>query len=256
MTMRVLVVDDEPLARRGITTRLSVHADVQVIGEAGDGEAALSVIVGEAPDLVFMDVQMPGMSGLEALGLLSPRERPMTIFLTAYDQFALRAFEVHALDYLLKPIDDERFAEALDRAREMLAARRDRGMSSGLQALLAAQKNAAGHASRFAVRIGNRVVFTAAADIDWIEAMGDYAGLHVGGKVHLLREPLHQLARRLDPAQFMRIHRSTIVRVDRIAEMEALSNRDSLLRLRDGTPLRASRTYGDALRAALAGYPA
>ena len=177
----------------------------------------------------------------------------MTIFLTAYDQFALRAFEVHALDYLLKPIDDERFAEALDRARETLAMRRDRSMSSGLQALLAEQRETPSHASRFAIRIGNRVAFIAATDIDWIEAMGDYAGLHVGGKVHLLRERLHQLARRLDPAQFMRIHRSTIVRVDRIAEMEALSNRDSLLRLRDGTPLRASRSYGDALRAALAG---
>ena len=251
MTMRVLVVDDEPLARRGITTRLSAYADVQVIGEAGDGEAALSVIVGETPDLVFMDVQMPGMSGLETLGLLSPRERPLTIFLTAYDRFALRAFEVHALDYLLKPIDDERFAEALDRAREALTARRERNPTSGLQALLATQRDTA-YASRFAVRIGHRVSFVDATDIDWIEAMGDYAGLHVGGKVHLLRERLHQLARRLDPAQFMRIHRSTIVRVDRIVEMEALSNRDSLLRLRDGTPLRASRTYGDALRAALA----
>jgi two-component system, LytTR family, response regulator len=256
MTVRVLVVDDEPLARRGVTRRLSAHTDMLLVGEAGDGEAALSAIIDAKPDLVFMDVQMPGVSGLETLGLLSPRERPMTIFLTAYDQFALRAFEVHALDYLLKPIDDERFAEALDRAREMLATRRDRNMSSGLQALLTAQNNAPSHASRFAVRIGNRVSFIAAADIDWVEAMGDYAGLHVGGKVHLLREPLHQLARRLDPAQFMRIHRSTIVRVDRIAEMEALSNRDSLLRLRDGTPLRASRTYGDALRAALAGYPA
>jgi two-component system LytT family response regulator len=253
MTVRVLVVDDEPLARRGVTRRLSAHTDMQVIGEAGDGEAALSAILDTTPDLVFMDVQMPGMGGLEALGLLSPRERPMTIFLTAYDQFALRAFEVHALDYLLKPIDDERFAEALDRARETLATRRDRDLSSGLQALLAAQRNTPSHASRFAVRIGHRVAFITAADVDWIEAMGDYAGLHVGGKVHLLRERLHQLARRLDPTQFMRIHRSTIVRVDRIAEMEVLSNRDSLLRLRDGTPLRASRTYGDALRAALAG---
>ena len=253
MTIRVLVVDDEPLARRGVTQRLSAHTDMQVIGEAGDGETALSAIVDTTPDLVFMDVQMPGMGGLEALGLLSPRERPMTIFLTAFDQFALHAFEVHALDYLLKPIDDERFAEALDRARETLATRRDRDLSSGLQALLATQRNTPSHASRFAVRIGHRVAFIAAADVDWIEAMGDYAGLHVGGRVHLLRERLHQLARRLDPAQFMRIHRSTIVRVDRIAEMEVLSNRDSLLPLRDGTPLRASRTYGDALRAALAG---
>jgi two-component system, LytTR family, response regulator len=252
MTMRVLVVDDEPLARRGVIKRLSVHTDVQLIGEACDGEAALSAIVDRAPDLVFMDVQMPGMSGFEALGLLPPRERPLTIFLTAYDQFALRAFEVHALDYLLKPIDDERFVEALDRARATLAAHRGRNQAAGLQALLAAQGDAS-YAMRFAIRIGHRVVFIAVADIDWIEAMGDYAGLHVAGKVHLLRERLHLLARRLDPAQFVRIHRSTIVRADRIAEMEMLSNRDSLLRLRDGTPLRASRTYGDALRAAIAG---
>ncbi|RAN75281.1 DNA-binding response regulator [Bacillus sp. SRB_336] len=251
MTMRVLVVDDEPLARRGVVKRLSAHTDVQLIGEAGDGEAALSAIVDMAPDLVFMDVQMPGMSGFEALGLLPPRERPLTIFLTAYDQFALRAFEVHALDYLLKPIDDERFVEALDRARATLAVHRGRHHVAGLQALLAAQPGA-GYATRFAVRIGHREVFVAVADIDWIEAMGDYAGLHVAGKVHLLRERLHLLVRRLDPAQFVRIHRSTIVRADRIAEMELLSNRDSLLRLRDGTPLRASRTYGDALRAAIA----
>jgi two-component system LytT family response regulator len=251
MTMRILVVDDEPLARRGVVKRLSAHTDVQLIGEAGDGEAALSAIVDMAPDLVFMDVQMPGMSGFEALGLLQPRERPLTIFLTAYDQFALRAFEVHALDYLLKPIDDERFVEALDRARATLAVHRGRHHAAGLQALLAAQPGP-GYATRFAVRIGHRVVFVAVADIDWIEAMGDYAGLHVAGKVHLLRERLHLLVRRLDPAQFVRIHRSTIVRADRIAEMELLSNRDSLLRLRDGTPLRASRTYGDALRAAIA----
>jgi two-component system, LytTR family, response regulator len=252
MTMRVLVVDDEPLARRGVIKRLSAHTDAQVIGEAGDGEAALAAILDRAPDLVFMDVQMPGLSGFEALGLLPPRERPLTIFLTAYDQFALRAFEVHALDYLLKPIDDERFVEALDRARETLVAHRGRHQAAGLQALLAARNNAS-YATRFAIRIGHRVVFIAVADVDWIEAMGDYAGLHVAGKVHLLRERLHQLASRLDPAQFVRIHRSTIVRVDRIAEMEVLSNRDCLLRLRDGTPLRASRTYGDALRAAIAG---
>jgi two-component system, LytTR family, response regulator len=246
------VVDDEPLARRGIVKRLSAHADVRLVGEAGDGEAALSAIVDSAPDLVFMDVQMPGMSGFEALGLLPPRERPLTIFLTAYDQFALRAFEVHALDYLLKPIDDERFVEALDRARGMLAAHRGSNQVAGLQALVTVQGDAS-YAARFAIRIGHRMVFIAVADVDWIEAMGDYAGLHVAGKVHLLRERLHLLARRLDPAQFVRIHRSTIVRADRIAEMEVLSNRDSLLRLRDGTPLRASRTYGDALRAAIAG---
>ena len=243
MSIRVLVVDDEPLARRGIVKRLASHADMQVIGEASDGEAALSAIAAHAPQLVFMDVQMPGMDGLATLDLLPPGERPLTILLTAYDQFALRAFELRALDYLLKPIDDERFAEAIDRARDTLHLRQ-------------AARPAADtpyYPARFAVRSGNRVSFVAAADIDWIEAMGDYAGLHASGKLHLLREPLHLLAARLDPALFLRIHRSTIVRIDRIADMAALSNRDSLLRLRDGTPLRASRTYGDALRVALAG---
>ncbi|OHC47446.1 LytR/AlgR family response regulator transcription factor [Rhodanobacter soli] len=242
MSIRVLVVDDEPLARRGIVKRLASHADMQVIGEAGDGETALSAIATHAPQLVFMDVQMPGMDGLATLDLLPPGERPLTILLTAYDQFALRAFELRALDYLLKPIDDERFAEAIDRARDTLHLRQ--------AARLAA--DAPRYPARFAVRSGNRVGFVAAADIDWIEAMGDYAGLHASGKLHLLREPLHLLAARLDPALFLRIHRSTIVRIDRIADMAALSNRDSLLRLHDGTPLRASRTYGDALRAALA----
>jgi two-component system LytT family response regulator len=253
MSLRVLVVDDEPLARRGVVTRLAAHADMQVIGECGDGESALEAIVADKPDLVFMDVQMPGMSGLETLAHLPPRERPMTVFLTAYDTFALRAFDVHALDYLLKPIDDARFVEALARARESVAARRAPALQDRMQAMLDAQPASARYLSRVAIRTGSRLHFVTADAIDWVEAMGDYAGLHVNGKVHLLRESLHQLAERLDPAHFLRIHRSTIVRIDRIAELEALSNRDCLLRLHDGTPLRASRTYGDALRAALAG---
>ena len=253
MSLRVLVVDDEPLARRGIVSRLSRHADARVVGEAADGESALSAIAAESPDLVFMDVQMPGLSGLDTLRLLPPRERPLTVFLTAYDRYAVHAFEVHALDYLLKPIDDERFAETLDRARLALAARRTDQRQPRLEAWLAAQPDSPRYATRFAVRSGHKVTIVAADELDWIEAMGDYAGLHAGGRLHLLREPLHRLARRLDPAQFVRIHRSVIVRVARIAEIQALANRDSLLRLRDGTPLRASRTYGDALRAALAG---
>ena len=251
MTLRVLVVDDEPLARRGVISRLSSHSDIQLVGECGDGESALATIIDEVPDLVFMDVQMPGMSGLDTLNLLAPRERPMTVFLTAYDRFALHAFEVHALDYLLKPIDDDRFAEALDRAREALVQRRGMAMQSRLQALLQSQPLAPTYASRFITRSGNRVIFVMADTIDWIEAMGDYAGLHASGKLHLLRESLHQLSQRLDPEQFVRIHRSTIVRVDRIAEMQALPNRDSLLRLHDGTPLRVSRTYADTLRTVL-----
>lgn len=251
MTMRVLVVDDEPLARRGIIKRLTAHADIEVTGEAEDGESALSHILTDAPDMVFMDVQMPGMNGLEALRLLSPQQRPRTVFLTAYDHYALHAFEVHALDYLLKPIDDDRFAQALDRVRDAVAVQGGNRHEERLDALLAARAGT-NYATRFAVRTGHRVVLIAAAQIDWIEAMGDYAGLHVGAKLHLLREPLYRLVRRLDPTVFTRIHRSTIVRMDRIAEMRTLSNRDVLLRLHDDTPLRASRTYIDALRSALA----
>lgn len=238
--MRVLVVDDEPLARDGVRARLSNHADMHWMGEATEGVAAVAAIERERPDLVFMDVQMPGINGIDVLRAVQPERRPLAILLTAYDSFAVAAFEVHALDYLLKPIDDQRFIESLDRARAAWA-RRTQPVTPP-----------APWATRFSVRVGHRIAVVEAADIDWIEACDDYAGLHVGARVHLLREPLHQLAERLDPTKFIRVHRSTIVRIDRIAELEALSNRDCLLRLRDGTPLRASRTYVDTLRAALA----
>lgn len=248
MTIRILIVDDEPLARRGIALRLRKHQDVELIGEAEDGEAALAAIAADAPDLVFMDVQMPGMGGLEALRLLSPPERPLTIFLTAYDRFALQAFEVHALDYLLKPIDDDRFVEALDRARTALANQRARLHRERLGELLETLPGAPRYAERFAVRIGHRIALVAADEMNWIEATGDYVSLHVrGDREYLMREPLHRLATRLDPAKFVRIHRSTIVCVDQIAEMRALPNKDGMLRLRNGTPLRVSRTYSQAL---------
>lgn len=238
--MRVLVVDDEGLARGGVRARLAAHGDMQWVGEAGDGEEAIRQIETLRPDLVFMDVQMPGLDGLDVLRHVAPAVRPLAILLTAYDHFAIGAFEIQALDYLLKPIDDERFREALDRAR---VAFRHRTAGEGARPA---------YARRFTVRTGQRIAVIDADEIDWIEASDDYAGLHVGPRVHLLREPLHQLAGRLDPACFVRIHRSAIVRLDRIAEMEPLANRDCLLRLRDGTPLRVSRTYIDQLNAALA----
>ncbi|WP_199098117.1 LytTR family DNA-binding domain-containing protein [Dyella sp. ASV21] len=240
--MRVLVVDDEPLARDGVRARLAAQPDVSCVGEAGDGDAAAQAVQALRPDLVFMDVQMPGPSGIEVLRRLPPSVRPLAVLLTAYDHFAVAAFELQALDYLLKPIDDSRFQESLDRARAALRHRSQPGVDTA----------ATPWVERFSVRIGQRIAVIDASDIDWIEAQDDYAGLHVGSRVYLLRESLHQLSLRLDPRRFVRIHRSTIVRVDRIAEMEALSNRDCLLRLRDGTPLRASRTYIDPLHAALA----
>ena len=255
MTYRVLVVDDEPLARRGIVSRLQPYQQFKIIAECCNGEDALHAISEHRPDLIFLDVQMPEMDGFEMLDHVPLDERPAVIFLTAFDQYALRAFEVHATDYLLKPIDDVRFAEAVERVHRTLQMERDTTLGERLESLLSDlhSKRAPGTNQRFAIRNGRRVFFVTANEVEWIEAQGDYAALHVSGKTHLLREPLHILERRLDPSSFVRIHRSTIVRLDRIAEMQALANRDCLLRLKDGTSLRVSRSYSDRLQDALSG---
>ena len=239
--IRIAVIDDEPLARSGVIARLAAHDDIALAGEYGDGASALEGLRADMPDLAFVDVQMPGMTGLDVLAALPADKRPLAILLTAYDNFAVRAFELHAIDYLLKPIDDDRFAEALERARQALAFRRRE--SAIADAAAAPERPRAAYLTRFVVRIGRRVAFVDAADVEWIEADGDYATLHAGAGAHLLRESLSRLSRQLDPAHFIRVHRSTIVRIDRVAELQPLSNRDALLRLRDGTPLRASRTY-------------
>lgn len=239
-TLRVLVVDDEPLAREGVTARLAGRADFVVVGECGDVESAAHAVDELAPDVIFLDVRMPGADGFGLLERIAPERRPYIVFLTAYDRFALRAFDAEAVDYLLKPIDDERFARALDRVR---AARRS--------AELEAKENGGAYPARFPVRVGRRVLIAHASDIDWVEAIGDYCGLHTASKVHLVREPLHTLEGRLDPKQFMRVHRSTIVRIDRVAELRAATNRDAVARLHDGTILKVSRTYSEALRKAL-----
>jgi two-component system LytT family response regulator len=198
------------------------------------------------PDLVFVDVEMPGQSGLEMLAALPPAQRPMAILLTAYDSFAVQAFELAALDYLLKPVDDERFDEALDRARQAFPYR-----GLGRAAVASAPQ-----ARTFSVRVGSRTVLVPVAEVERIEADGDYATLHANGKTWLVRERLHNLATQLDPSQFHRVHRSSIVRLDMIAELRSLTNRDALLRLRDGSVLRASRTYMPSLAAALQQFAA
>jgi two-component system LytT family response regulator len=238
--MRVAIVDDEPLARLAVKVRLARHADMELVAEYGDGDTAAAGLAAIRPDLVFVDVEMPGKSGLDMLAALPRAARPMAILLTAHDNFAVRAFDLAALDFLLKPVDDERLDEALDRARLALTYR--------------GQVTAAPVAwtRSFAVRVGTRTVFVDAADVERIEADGDYATLHAGGKTWLVRERLQALALRLDPARFQRVHRSAIVRLDVIAELRALTNRDALLRLREGTLLRASRTYMPALTEALA----
>ena len=251
MTIKVLIVDDEPLARRGVALRLRDHPDMTVVGEATNGQEAIQSITSLQPDLVFLDVQMPGIGGLDVLRSLPPRSVPCIIFLTAYDEYALAAFEVQALDYLLKPIDGERFAASLDRARRVLTLERQELLHDRLQKLLDQHAERNGAVQQFAIRTGNHVAFIRTEQIDWIEALGDYAGLHVSGKRHLLRESLHSLETRLDRTRFLRIHRSAIVQLDRITRLDSSANRDCHLTLRDGRALRVSRTYSKALRDSL-----
>ncbi|MFT3763879.1 MAG: LytTR family DNA-binding domain-containing protein [Pseudoxanthomonas sp.] len=241
--IRVAVIDDEPLARSGAIACLSRFDDVEVVGQYADGHAAMEGVRRLRPDLVVLDVQMPGMDGIDVLRGLPPQERPLAILLTAHASFAVSAFELDAVDYLLKPLDDERLAEAMDRARRRL--RRPAAAMAGLP------PPAPSLPARFEVRVGRRTVFVPVDEVEYLQADGDYAVLHAGGRRHLIRESLQRLQERLDGERFLRVHRSAIVRLDRIAEMQPLSNRDALLRLHDGTLLRASRTYVDALHARL-----
>jgi two-component system LytT family response regulator len=247
MNIRVLVVDDEPLARVGITTRLRAYPDLLVVGECSTGEEARAKIPQVLPDLIFVDVEMPGISGLDLLRELPREQARCIVFLTAHEEYALDAFNVEALDYLLKPIDDARFGACIDRARRMLALHRQEANFERLYGLLATPQSNGGMIKRFPVRRGNDFTFVQVEDVDWIEGLGDYAGLHVGDRTHLIREPLTSLEARLDRKQFVRIHRSTIVQVERTVRVEPLANRDAILTLRTGKTLRVSRTYRSRL---------
>jgi two-component system LytT family response regulator len=240
--MRIAVIDDEAPARRAIHARLAA-AGLVATREYADGDAALRGLRESPVDLVFLDVSMPGRDGLSVLAALPAAVRPLAILLTAHSGFAVRAFELGAVDYLLKPIDPARFAEALARAGERWGWRR----------AAAPPVSPSARPLRFAVRIGRSERYVAVADIRWIEADGDYAMLHTARSAYPLRQSLQELAVQLDPACHLRVHRSAIVRLDCIAELKPLSNRDALLRLDDGTPVRVSRNYIDALLDALTG---
>ncbi len=243
--MRALIVDDERLARRGVVLRLKKLDDIEIVGECSDGLSAVQKILELSPDVVFLDIQMPGMDGFEVLRALPKENLPNVIFLTAYEQHALRAFEVHALDYLLKPVDDERFAAAVDRARNLGDSVSKVRMSDRILRMLG--RDSEKYTSRFAVRTGSRLQIVHVEDIVWVSAAGDYTELHVRGRSHLLRETMNSLEQRLDPAKFLRIHRSRIVRTDSIVELSAIENREYLVRLSDKSLHRSSRTYADKL---------
>jgi two-component system, LytTR family, response regulator len=252
MTLRVIIVDDEPLARDRIRMLLADEGEIEVVAECANGAEAVQRIEAEAPDLVFLDVQMPELDGFGVLESLDLSRMPGVIFVTAYDQFALRAFEAHALDYLLKPYDQERFQKALQRARESIRLVREGEIDQRLRDLLGSLRPRGEYLERLVVRTGSRIVFLRVDEIDWMGAEGNYIRLHVGKKSHLIRETMSGIEAKLDPSRFLRIHRSTIINVDRIREMESLFQGEFVVILQDGTKLTSSRGYRDRLRDLLA----
>ena len=246
--LRVLLVDDEPLARTLLRSLLDSEREVRVVGECTGTEAVVA-IASARPDLVFLDVQMPEVDGFQVLERLGPEWMPAVVFVTAHDRYALRAFQVHAVDYLLKPVDAARFHEALEHARSRLP-RSPGAIEPGLAALV---RDRARFPSRLLVPGREGTIVVDVETIDWIEASDYYASIHVGGKTHLLRETMAELEARLDPARFVRVHRSAIVNLDRVKEMHPLFRGDSVLVLADGTQLRLSRARREEFERRLAG---
>jgi two-component system, LytTR family, response regulator len=259
MPVRTLIVDDERMARKRIRTLLTTDADVDVVGECSNGRDAVTAIHEHTPDLVFLDVQMPELDGFAVVHAIGVERMPVTVFVTAFDQYALKAFEAHALDYLTKPFDRERFQTSLGRAKQQVHLRstasgatatvpsRRFEIDERLVALLSELERRHRFAERLMVKSAGRVVFLRVEEIDWIEAAGSYVRLHVGRDAHLLHEGIAALSARLDPGRFARVHRSTIVNLDRVRELQPWFHGDAVAILRDGTRLQVSRTYRDAL---------
>jgi two-component system LytT family response regulator len=247
MKTRTLIVDDEPLARERLRRLLETEPDVELIGECADGRTAVAAIREQTPDLVFLDVQMPELNGFEVLEQLRGGRLPLVVFVTAYDQFALKAFEVHAVDYLLKPFDRERFQVTWRRAQDQLRHQRAGELNQRLSALLDDLKPPSKAVDRLAVKSSGRVVFVRVEEIDWVEAADNYVELHVGEESHLHRETMADLEQMLPPGRFMRISRSTIVNVDRIKELQPLFHGEYAVILRNGTRLTLSRSYREKL---------
>jgi two-component system LytT family response regulator len=245
--IRAIIVDDEPLARDGVKLHLAGESDVQIVGEAADGRRAVSLITATRPDLVFLDVQMPTLDGFEVVEAIVTTYLPAIVFVTAYDQYAIKAFEVHAIDYLLKPFTAGRFQAAMRKAREEIAARGAQGSRRRLLELIAERAAAQTHLQRFVIRSGEGYMFVPAADVASFEAQGNYVRLTTGSGHHLLRITMAELEKRLDPTRFARIHRSTMVNIDRIKEITPAWHGDFAVVLQDGQRLRLSRNFRDRL---------
>ena len=262
--IRIVVADDEPLARQRIRSLLEDRPDVVIVGEARDGAEAVDLILRERPDVVFLDVKMPELDGFEVIAALeemsrrdddttAPSAAPAIVFVTAFDEFAVKAFEVRALDYLLKPFDRARLDRALENASARRAVARDAsaGFDAPLRELLAMLRSEERRDERFLIRSGHRMYFILASDVDWADAAGNYVRLHAHGRAHLFRDTMKALETRLDPRRFVRIHRSAIVNIDRIAQIEPYVHGEYVVTMRDGTRLTSSRAHSAGLRGLL-----
>ena len=241
--IRTMIIDDEPLARQRIRRLLERDETVEILDDCADGVEAIEAIRSRRPELLFLDVQMPEVNGFDVLEAIAPEEVPLVVFVTAFDEYAVRAFEVHALDYLLKPFEDERFREALDRAKVHRGEEKRREEVARILTMLGEKRVPGGGIRRIMVRSGGRIAFLRTADIDWIEAQGDYVSLHCQGRKHLIRENIGTLGEQLGADAFARIHRSTIVNIGRIKELQPLFHGDYTVVLHDGTRLTMSRSF-------------
>ena len=250
-----LIIDDEKLARELLTEFLENFPEIELAGEASNGTDGIALIDKMKPDLIFLDVQMPEVGGFEVLSSLGNRPLPHVIFVTAYDQYAVRAFEVHALDYLLKPFDQERFDVSWRRAKEQIIRERNGGTDQRILALLEELKAGNKYLERLVIKAAGRIYFLETSEIDWIEAEGNYVSVHSAKKTHLLRETISSLEAQLDPKKFVRIHRSSIIHVDRIHELQPWFHGEYRIILQDGTQLTLSRNHRDKLQEALGKLP-
>jgi two-component system LytT family response regulator len=245
--IRVLIVDDEPLARKRLRELLKDDHEIAIIGECANGAETISATRELAPELIFLDVQMPGIDGLAVSETFDGKQSPLVIFVTAFEQYAVRAFDVQAVDYLLKPFDRARFTQAMRRAKERLREKRHDDVNQQILGLLSEIKDKPQYLDRLVIKNNDRVFVLKTDEIDWIEAEGNYVRVHFGKQSSLVRETLTRLASQLDPRKFPRIHRSRLVNIDRIQELQPWSHRDWRIILRNGAELRLSRNYRDQL---------